>query len=478
MMESPQLERKLGVWVSISIVVGAVIGSSIFVKPAVMASQLGSPLLLLFVWIAAGTISLIGGMINAEIGAMLPKTGGQYIYFRHMYGEFFAYVYGWASFIVINTAAIGAIAFVFAQFTGYFIELPRFSKETELSIQWNLPYLGKLFPLQNAGVKTLAILLITAITYINYRSVKSGGAVQVFFTVLKVAALILLIVFLFSGRGSLENLITNSSSFDPSPWNVLAGFIAACSGALAAYDGWNNLGFVAGEIKNPQKNIPRGLIGGLCICVLLYVATNEAYLFVLPIDEMKGSTLVAADAVRQGIGIIGGGFIAALVMISTAGAVNGNILPCARVIFALGKEKNFFEWCGRVHPRYHTPSNSLWLQCMWSCFFVLTGSFDMLTDMFVFITWIFYGFTAYGIFILRRKMPAAERPYTIWGYPVLPVIFIAFAILYFAMTLYNDVNNYIAGKTPIINSVLGLILTALGIPFYWYFKRRNRHRLL
>ena len=294
-----KLERKLGLWVSISIVIGSVIGSSIFIKPAVMAAQLSSPLLLLFLWIVAGTISLFGAMINAEIGCMIPETGGQYIYFKKMYGDFFAYLYGWACFIVINTAAIAAIAFVFAQFSEYFIRLPHFAKETETALRWHLPFLGDLYPLQNAGVKGLAILVVFIITFINVRSVKSGGAIQVFFTVLKVAALLVLIGFLFSGKGSFANLTKNPSSFTVMPWYVFTGFIAATSGALASYDGWNNLGYISGEIKDPQKNIPRSLILGLGICMLLYILTNEAYLYIIPVEEMKNSTMIAADAMNK-----------------------------------------------------------------------------------------------------------------------------------------------------------------------------------
>ena len=468
-----KLERKLGLWVSISIVIGSVIGSSIFIKPAVMAAQLSSPLLLLLLWIVAGTISLFGAMINAEIGCMIPETGGQYIYFKKMYGDFFAYLYGWACFIVINTAAIAAIAFVFAQFSEYFIRLPHFAKETETALRWHLPFLGDLYPLQNAGVKGLAILVVFIITFINVRSVKSGGAIQVFFTVLKVAALLVLIGFLFSGKGFFSNLTKNPSSFTVMPWYVFTGFIAAMSGALASYDGWNNLGYISGEIKDPQKNIPRSLILGLGICMLLYILTNEAYLYIIPVEEMKNSTMIAADAMNKVGGIAGGGFIALLVMISTAGAVNGNVMPCARVNFAMAEEDCFFPAAAKVHPRYHTPANALWIQCAWSCAFIITGSFDMLADMFVFMSWIFYGFGAIGIFILRKKMPDAERKYTMWGYPVLPIIFIAFSLLYFVMTIYNDVHNYVTGKSPVINSLLGLCLAATGIPFYWYFKRKK-----
>jgi basic amino acid/polyamine antiporter, APA family len=470
----PQLQRQLGLWTSVSIVVGSVIGSGIFMKPATMAAQTGSPIILLLVWIVAGLVSMIGGMINAEVGTILPKTGGQYVYFRHMYGDFFAFMYGWAAFIVINTAAIAAISFVFAQYAEYFFHLPTFDVETEKNIRLYIPYIGTIFPLENIGVKSLAILLILIFTWLNYYSVKAGGAVQVLFSVLKVTSLVVLILSIFlSGKGSFQNFITPSSQRDASYWGLISGFIAATSGALAAYDGWNNLGFVAGEIKNPKRNIPRGLIIGIGICILMYVFTTQAYLYMLPIDDMKKSSLVASDALNAVMGAAGGGLIALLVMLSTAGATNGNILPCARITFAMSEEKNFFLWAGKVHTRFHTPGNALWLQCIWSCLFVLSGSFDMLSDMFVFITWIFYGFAAYGLFILRRKMPEAERVYKVWGYPSIPIIFILFTAFYFIVTLINDVNNYISGKTHFINSIFGLILTLIGVPLYWYFKKKN-----
>ncbi|HEX6181243.1 MAG TPA: amino acid permease, partial [Chitinophagaceae bacterium] len=380
----------------------------------------------------------------------------------------------WAGFIVINTAAIAAIAFVFAQYAEYFHPLPRFPENVEQSVQWVIPFVGTIFPLQFIGVKALAIAIIVLITLINYCSLRWGAGVQLFFTVIKVVALLLLVgAIFFSGQGNAQNFVTSAQDADFTTWGIIAGFVAATSGALAAYDGWNNLGFVAGEIKNPKRNIPRGLFIGIGICIVMYVLTNQAYVYMLPVETMRYSKLVASDALNVAMGITGGGLIALLVMLSTLGATNGNILPCARIIYAMGEEKRFFPWVGKVHPRFHTPGNALWLQCAWSCLFVLTGSFDMLTDMFVFITWIFYGFAAYGIFILRRKMPNAERPYRTWGYPLVPMIFIAFASLYFVLTIFNDVQNYTSGKAPMINSVLGLLLTIAGVPFYFYLRKKG-----
>jgi APA family basic amino acid/polyamine antiporter len=205
----------------------------------------------------------------------------------------------------------------------------------------------------------------------------------------------------------------------------------------------------------------------------MYLLTNQAYLYSMGIDQMRNSVLVASDALETSIGKKGGAFIALLVMISTLGAVNGNILPCARVTYAMGNYRHFFSWAGKVHPRFHTPGNALWLHAVWSSLFVMTGTFDMLTDLFVFVTWIFYGFTGVGVFLLRRKMPDVKRPYKTWGYPLLPALFVAFTVFYFFMTIYNDVNAYITGKAAVINSLLGLVLLATGLPVYWYLRRNK-----
>lgn len=474
-MSQHSLTRKLGLWTTVSLVAGSIIGSSIFMKPAVMAGQLGSPLLLVGVWIAGGLITLIGASANAEIGAMLPVTGGQYVFFQKMYGNFFAYLYGWAAFAVINTASVAAISFIFSQYTEYFIRLPRFTEAVEKSWQLNLPFIGHLYPLENAGVKTLTLILILVLTWINCRSVKAGGRVQLISSGAKMIALLLMVFMIFfSGKGDTHHFIQPSSTIHLSGTELIAGIIAAMSGAFAAYDGWNNISFVAGEIKEPGKNIPKGLIIGLSICILLYVLTNQAYLYILPVDEMSKSSLVATGALQPVTGNIGAGLIALLVMISTFGCTNGNILACPRVTFEMAKQGYFFSAISKVHPKNQTPANAIWLHTIITCLFVLTGSFDMLTDLFVFVTWIFYGFGAFGIFILRRKMPDAQRPYKAWGYPLLPLLFVCFTAFYIVMTIYTDISNYIEGKTHFINSVFGLALTLAGMPLYFYFRRNKK----
>jgi len=474
---TPQLERKLGLYSCITIVAGTIIGSSIFMKPAIMASQVHLPLMLLFTWIVTGIVSIFGGMIMAEVGSMLPQTGGQYVYFHHMYGKFFAFLFGWSGFIVINTGSIAGIAFLFAQYEEYFIKLPHFSPGIEQSVAFTIPFIGKFYILENIGVKVLAILVILLITVVNIRSVKGGAAIQVVFTVIKLVALAVLVLgIFFSGKGNVKNFYSTYDNIKYPPWQIITGFIAAASGALGAYDGWNVLGFISGEIKQPQKNISKGLLIGISICIVAYLLTTQAYLYMLPVNEMKNSALVASDAFAKAFGVAGGGFVAALVMVSTFGGANGNILPCARLTFAMSDERNFFPIFGKVHPRFKTPANALWLQFAWSIVLVMTGSFDALFDMFIFIQWIFYGFLGAGIFILRKKMKDAERPYKVWGYPYVPLIFIAFSAFYFVVTIYNDIHNYVTGQTHVINSVFGAALTLLGVPIYWYFKRKYKDK--
>jgi len=469
-----KLTRTFGLWSSVSIVVGGIIGSAIFMKPALMASQLGSPLLLLGIWVIGGVITLSGALTNAEVAAMIPETGGQYIFFQKMYGDFIAFLYGWAAFAVFNTAGVASIAYVFSIYAEYFYTLPRFSKETEQFIHLYLPGVGTIFPLENFGVKSLTILLIAFLTWVNYRSVQSGGRIQVIFTALKIAAMAFLVIGLMAfGKGSWNNVTTSSSVIHFSGWPLMVAIVAATSGAFWGYDGWNNITFIAGEIKDPQRNIPRSLFIGLIITILIYGLIVLSYTYVLPIDKIAGSSFVASDAATQAFGFAGGGLIAALVMLSTFGTTNGNILATARVSFAMAQEKRFFSWIGEVHPKFNCPGNALVLHGLWTSLLVLSGSFDMLTDMLVFVSWLFYGLSAFGIFILRKKMPDAERPYKVWGYPFLPAGFVLFSAFFLIVTLYNDIQNYADGKTTLINSLFGLLLTLLGVPLYFYFKRRR-----
>lgn len=469
------LKRTFGLWSSVSIVVGGIIGSAIFMKPATMAAQLGSPELLIIVWIGAGIITMFGALSNAEVAAMIPETGGQFIFFQKMYGDFTAFMYGWAAFAVFNTAGVASIAYVLGTYVEYFIELPRFSPATEHSIEIFMPFIGHIYPLENIGVKSVTIFVVMLLTGVNYISTRFGGNILVVFTALKVGAMAVIVLgIFFSGQGDLNNLVVDSTVIQPTGWAMLAAIVAATSGAFWGYDGWNNITFVAGEIKDPQRNIPKSLLIGLVSCIIIYVLITLAYLYVLPIDQAAQSAMVGSDAAKVVMGSIGGGIIALMVIISTFGTTNGNVLATARVSFAMAQEKQFFAWVGKVHPRFQTPANALLLHGVWTSALVLSGSFDTLTDMLIFVSWLFYGLSAAGIFILRKKMPNAERPYRVWGYPIVPAVFVTFTVIFLILTFTNDIMNYVSGKTVIINSLFGIFLTLLGLPLYWYFKKVNR----
>lgn len=470
----PAERHKINYLAATAIVVGSIIGSGIFMKPATMAAQLQSPGWLTLVWIIGGLFSLAGALVFAEIGAMFPSTGGLYVYYRRMFGDFFGFLYGWAGFTVLNTASVAAIAFVCAQYLNYFLHVPDLPPGMANAVTLHLPFLGTLYPLQNAGVKLLAVGLVLGLTFLNYLSLKAGSWLQVLSTLLKIVVVALLVFgIFFSGKGDLQNFVTGS----PVPGTLFSGFIAALTGAFMAYDGWINVTFVAGEMKDPQRNIPRSLFTGVVICILVYLLVNQAYLYVLPVHVMAGSPLVAADAIAVALGTTGSSIVAALIMICTIGAINGNTMAVCRVTYAMGKDGLFFHWAGREHPRYLTPGNALWLHGIWGSLLVVSGSFDMLADMFTFIAWVVYLFGAVGLFLLRSRMPGHPRPYKAWGYPVLPALFICFAGFYVVSTIWNDVTRYIAGQAPVVNSLLGLAITALGGPVYAYFSWKKKRLL-
>jgi basic amino acid/polyamine antiporter, APA family len=470
-----QLPKTIGLWSATSLVIGSIIGAGIFMRPATMAGQLGSPTLMLGVWVIGGVVSLFGAMIYAELGTMYPETGGPYVYLQEMYGDLPAFLYGWSSLVVINTASLASFAFVCADYAGWFVHLPRFSEATEHLMKWHIPFLADIYPLENFGTKTLAILILLLLTVINYRSLRGGNGLQVVATVLKAFALILVIggIF-FSGKGHPANFVTNAPGFQAQPWLIFTAMMAATSGAFSTYDGWYNINMMAGEVINPQRNISRSLFLGLGACIGIYLLTNLAYLYVLPVSAMAHSTLVAADAVDRVLGNSGAALAAALIIISCFGAAQNNFIANARVTFLMGQTGDFFAWTGRVQPKFGTPGNAMIIMGAWSMLFILSGSFDIMADMFVFMSWVFYGLTAVGLFVLRRKRPDLPRPYSTGGYPWLPALFILFTLFYLGTTIYNDITAYSSGKAPIINSVFGLVLTAAGIPFYWYFQRQKR----
>ena len=482
-----ELSRELGLIAAIACGVGSVIGSGIFKKPGIMAAQLGSPELLILVWVVAGVLTLFGALTIAEISGLFQDPGGQYIYFNKGYNPFVGYLYGWAVFIVIQTGSIASIAYVFSDSLGTFIHLPRLSAAWE---QWTLhiPCIGQMTPFKFIGLKLCTIGLVVFLTAVNYLGVRLGSAVQVVFSVMKVAIILAICVLSFTlGQGSLGNLTQSATSLETGsagPSSIFLAVIMAMAGAFWSYDGWINVTYMSGEIKDVQRTLPRSMAVAMVIIIAVYVLINLAYIYVIPVPEMAqryraaeasgGSYIVAIDAANSFLGRWGGAMIAVAIMISTFGAVNGTTMMSARVYFAMAREGRFFHRLADVHPRFHTPGKALIVQGVWTSVLVLSGTFDQLTDMLIFVSWIFYALAAASVFTLRRRMPDAPRPYRVWGYPVTPLLFVAFASVYVVFTLYSDIASYRNGSSPLINSLMGLVWVALGIPGYLYWSRKKR----
>ena len=474
----PSLMPALGLFSAIMLVAGGVIGSGIFRKAGVMAAEVGSPQVLLGVWLLAGVVSILGALSNAELAAMMPHTGGQYVYLERAYGPFTAFLFGWSLFAVIQTGSIAALAYVFAEYTTKIIPLPEAS--TALAA-WTLPvpWLGALAPFKELGVKSLAAAAILLLTVVNYLGVRFGGLVQNIFSLAKMAAMLGLaaLVLLTPGVGDFKNLTTASTVIHPTGLAFWAAIAAALQGAFWAYDGWHKITFISGELKSPQRDLPRSLILGILLVTGLYLLLCVIYAYVLPVDEMAKSKLVAADVAERCLPG-GGRWIAVAVMLSTFGAANAVILASARVYFSMAGRGLFPTALGRTHPRFHTPGASLLAQGAWSIVLLFSGTFDTLTDTLIFVSWMFYAANAWAVIVLRRREPDAPRPFKVPGYPFVPLAFVAFGLVYLILTVWNDVSAYqravASGRPAFLNTALGTALMLAGVPVYFYYRRKQR----
>lgn len=468
----------LGIFSAVMLVAGGVIGSGIFRKPGIMAGQVGSPEVLLAVWLVAGIVSILGTLSNAELASMMPRTGGQYVFLQRAYGPFVAYLYGWALFAVIQSGSIAALAYVFAEYTTRLVPLPEASASLA-GFAFHVPLIGDVAPFNELGVKGLAAAVIVLLTIVNYLGVRFGGVVQNVFSIAKMTAMVglAIAVVITPGVGHVTNLTTSSSVIHPAGlawWIAIAG---ALQGAFWAYDGWHKITYIGGELKSPQRNLPRSLILGILLVTGLYLLMSGIYSYVLPIDEMAKSKLVAADVAERCFAG-GGRWIAVAVMLSTFGAANAVILTSARVYFSMGEGGMFPAVLGGAHPRFHTPAPSLVAQAVWSILLLFSGTFDTLTDTLIFVSWFFYVANASAVIVLRRREPDAPRPFKVPWYPVVPVVFICFGLVYLVLTLCNDVAAYrdakAHGQPALLNSALGLALVFVGTPIYFYYRRRNQ----
>ncbi|MCC6286972.1 MAG: amino acid permease [Chitinophagaceae bacterium] len=461
MSSSPHLSRSLGLKLAIVIVIGNIIGSGVYKKVAPMAAELHAPGWVLVCWVLGGVITLFGALSNAELAGMLADTGGEYAYYKKIYGRFFAYLYGWSDFAAIKTAAIASLAYVFAQSLNHIIHLPLI-----LTSLADVNIGGIFYPFANFNEKLLSIILILLLTYLNTTGLKTGAGFSTFLLLLMLGGILLIVFF---GLSSSSANISSAFSFEtPAEHPItMSTIFTAMLAAFWGYEGWNSVGFLGGEIKNPHRNIPLSIVLGLVLVIAVYFFANLAYLSLLPISSLEqvnaqGSSIAAVEAVKVFWGNGGQLFMSLLIVISTLGCTHATIMSSARTYYAMAVEKLFFKKTGTLN-KAHVPAGALWYQGVWGCILILSGTFDQITDMLIFAAFIYYGATTVGVFILRKKMPDAPRPYKTWGYPVIPAIFILFCVILIFNTIVERPRE--AG--------IGMALILAGVPLYWWFGKKS-----
>lgn len=431
-----ELPRKLTTFDGAALLVGSVIGSGIFVVPALIAQRVREPGLVVALWVFSGLLVLCGALTLAELGTMLPRSGGLYVYMREAYGPFWAFLCGWTIMLVVIPGSLAALSNAFLLYLGHFVTLtPGFAK-------------------------ALGIVLLLALAFVNVRGVKEGARVQNLFTVLKVAGLLALVgvalVWHPAGASRFQPLLPEHIA----P-GFLAGFGVAMISTLFAYDGWHFVGFVAGEMRDPQRTVPRSIFAGVFAVIAIYVAANLAYIHALGPGGIASSTRVAADAMSAMVGPGGATFITLAILCSTFGAISANVLAGPRVLFAMAEDGGLPRRLAEIHPRYGTPANAIWLLAAWAGVLTLTGGYEHLITMGQFANWIFFTMVVLSVMVLRRTHPEWPRPYRVSGYPFTVLVFVLVSTAFVLNTLVESPRSALMG--------LGLLL--LGVPVYW----RSRH---
>ena len=417
-------------------VVGTIIGASIFVQPSLVSGAVPSVTGVLLVWAAAGALTLIGALITAELSSAFPHTGGVYVFLKRAYSPAVAYLWGWAMFWVMHSGIIAAIATVFARYLGHFVDLG------------------------DTGTRAAAVGAILVLSVVNYLGVRHGSALQTFFTVVKLVAVVIVVVF---------GVVFVAAHDGPSPAAVemrhptFGAVIEAMIAGLFAYGGWHMVTYAAEETMNPARTIPRALMLGTIIVTVAYIAVNASYLAVLPLETVTSSTRVAADFADAVLGHGGGNALSVLVILSTLGGMTGIILSGPRVYLAMAQDGLLFRWAGAIHPRYRTPYIAIALQAVWSSVLVLTGSYRAMFTRVVYTEWIFFALMAASLYFLRRRQDYAPA-YRVWGFPILPGIF----VLSSAAIVLNQIV-----RQP-VESVTGLAIVAAGLPVYWVWTARRQ----
>ncbi len=426
-----QLERRLGLLDTTMIIVGIVIGSGIFLLPNLIARSLQSGPAMIAVWIAAGVLSWFGALAYAELGAMMPATAGQYVYIREAYGDLLAFLCGWVLMLVVTPGGIAFLATGFSIYAGQFVAL-------------------------GAGERKLfSVGLVFAISAINYIGVRESAWTQRVFTIAKILGLAIVIGAALMAKHVSAAAPATGGAFR---WSGVGYSLTAC---LMAYNGWSYVSWVAGEVRRPEKNVPRALALGMVIVMLLYLGANFAYMNVMTVPQIAAVERVGAAVAERTFGAAGGNLLAAIVLVSVIGAINGCVLTGSRIPFGMARDGLFFRRFSEIQPRFQTPGFAIALQAAWSSVVLLTGSYETLSSYAMLSAWVFYTLTVIAVGIFRRKMPDAQRPYRMWGYPVTAWIFVAVSVWFFADALVNQT----------VTSLLSIAVTLAGVPFYLIWRK-------
>lgn len=445
------LVRALGLGSAVLFVLGSVIGSGIFLTTGVMAAALPSPTLLLVAWVTGGVIALTGGLTYAEMGSMFPKSGGVYVYLREAFGPLIAFLYGWAALLVFFSGGIAAVAVGFASYFGYFV--PSLSTTRVL---WSMPTPAGTWTVSAAQI--VAVTAIAALAAINYVGVRSGNRVNIILTIAKVTGLAALPILALAASHTAPAW---TPVVPPELTRPLAGFGIAMIAVLWTNDAWYCVTWIAGEMKQPQRDLPRALLIGISLLTLVYVVVNLAYLYALPMAELKGVERVAERTATVLVGANGARLVAFTVLVSTFGCDAAAILAGARLLFAMARDGVFLPAAAKVHERYRTPHVAIVALSAWSAVLAVSGSYEQLFTYVMFASILLHMIGAIGLFRLRYTRPDHPRPYRVWGYPFVPAVFILASMAFVMNTLMERPKESFAG--------LGLL--ALGLPVYWYFKR-------
>jgi len=432
-----ELRRAIGLPHATAMVVGTIIGASIFVQPSEITGQVNSIKGVFLVWLTSGFLTFFGALVCAELASIFTQSGGVYVYLKEAFSPSIGFLWGWAMFWSVHSGIIAAISVVFSRYFSYF------------------------FPLNDVMIKAVSIAVIVILSAVNYLGVKQGTTLQTLFTLGKVLAIVFIIIAGFTlGSRVPEHFVTgNIAQIEVS----LGSFFLAMIAGLFAFGGWHMVAYNSEETINPKKTIPRALMLGTLIVTLCYIALNAVYMYILPLDRVASSTRIAADAADALIGFGGGAFMSGLVIFSTFGALSGIILCGPRVYYSMARDGLLFQWVGEIHPRFRTPHKAIIIQAVWASVLVVTGTYKALFIRVIYTEWIFFGLMAIGLFLLRRR-PGILRGYRIWGYPVVPALFIvsSFAIV---------VNQIISDPGE---SLFGLSLVLIGLPVYYLWLKKIR----